>query len=457
MACPKGFDNLRFDKDKTSLDGFLPSAKGRFFLASDKRSKEVEYWDSRSLSVCHVGVDTVKQLYKGMVKKELFDFVSNAYDMNTPRLSIGGYTWKLGSGRWGGYRFSLNNPDLGILVLFGSFYTSEKYEGDHLKIEVSPHFILNKNLTDLQDCIDDFADIFIHMRQYTGVAVHLCVDVQGWQPAVDLDCTLVTRASKVRKYSGQSEMAFERHAIATVYGQGETFTFGGVGSLQFSVYNKSKLIAKNQNVQAYWHTVYSARCIVDGVDADLNVPFDGDDSYQPVFKKEVDVWRIEARFHHSVIAQFALGLNQDLRSFKALGKHLTGLWRYSLNNFRYDASPTYIHPVWQFLRDDIVFNHDDNALIYKRIYKKTDFDMPPSHRVLKILFGLLCSCYRRLKYDFDTAYDYLCQSGVYNALAEMYMSINDWDWDYDANCAEADIRELLLLKLCPLEPLAFES
>ncbi len=457
MATISGLDNLRFDSDKSSIDVFLPSAKGRFFQVSDKRFNAVKCWDSRSLNVCHVGVDTVKQLYKGMVKPDLFKFVSDAYDLESKFINVGGYVWKLGSGRWGGYRFSLNNPDLGVLVLFGSFYTKEKYEGDHLKIELSPHFILNKNLSDLQGCIDEIADIFIHMRQYTGVAVHLCVDVQGWQPPEHLDCQLVTRASKVRKFSGQSEMTFERHAIATVYGQGETFTFGSVSALQFSVYNKSKLIAKNQNVQEYWHTVYAARCIVEGLDFDSNVPFDSDDLYQPVFTKDVDVWRIEARFHHSVIDQFALGLGQDLLSFKSLGKHLTGLWRYALNNFRLDVSPTYIDPVWQFLRDDIVFNHDDNALIYKRVYKKTDFDLPPSDRVLKIVFGLLCSCYRRLQYDFATAYSYLRESGIYHALGDMYMRVNDWDWDYDSNCAENDIRCHLMLKLCPIEPLLFES
>jgi hypothetical protein len=51
----------------------------------------------------------------------------------------------------------------------------------------------------------------------------------------------------------------------------------------------------------------------------------------------------------------------------------------------------------------------------------------------------------------------LVNSGIYQALGDMYMSINEWDWDYDAHCAEFDIRDLLRLKLCPLEPLAFES
>lgn len=446
-------DNLRFDVvvDENFDKHYYESVKGRYF-GKDK-------FDSRSISVCHVGVDTVKQLYKGMVKTELFNFVADAYESGTQRISIGGYSWKLGSGRFGGYRYSLNNPDYGILVLFGSFYTGEKYEGDHLKIELSPHFILSKDVDLLQDWTDEIAEIFIHLWSYSGVAVHLCVDLQGFQPQNDLDSTLVTRARRVRKFSGASEMAFERHAIATVHGQGESFTFGGVGSLQFSVYNKSKLIAKNQNVQEYWHAVYSARCIVEGVDADLNVPFDDndDDFFQPIFKKDVDVWRIEARFHHSVIAQFAMGLNKDFRSFKSISKHLTGLFRYSLQAFRLDSSPTYIHPVWQMLRDDIVFNHDENFIIYQRVYKKTDFDAPLSDRTLKILFGIFCSSLRRLKHSFDSAYERLQNSGFYGALVDFYMRKNEWDWDYDSGSAENDIFVYMRSKFFPAESLAFES
>lgn len=456
MACAKGLDNLRFDFDTGSFDKYHVSEKGRFFGK--------EKWDFRSISVVHVGVDTVKQLYSGMVKQNVFDFVSEAYDAGLQRVTIDGYIWKLGSGRFGGYRYSLNNPDLGILVLFGSFYTESCYEGDHLKIELSPHYILNKGLNDLQDCIDEFADIFIHLRQYTGVAVHLCVDVQGWQPPNDLDYKLVTRAKKVRKFSGESEMTFERHAIATVYGQGETFTFGGAASLQFSVYNKSKLIVKNENVREYWHSVYSACCVVDGED------FHDPESDKPVFKKDVDVWRIESRFHHSVVVQFSLALGEDLRSFRELGKHLTGLWRYSLNNFRLDDSPTYISVVWQFLRDDVEFNHDANSLVYRRVFKKTDFDVPPSERVLKIVFGLLCSCYRKLKYDMEKAFLAFQNCGIYSVFVDMLIDRNSWrlspyqvmsedfgDCYYNHIDAEFDIRHAMELKLFPPEPLALES
>jgi hypothetical protein len=216
------------------------------------------------------------------------------------------------------------------------------------------------------------------------------------------------------------------------------------------------LISKNQNVKEYWHAVYSARCLVPD-DFDDTIPFlegETDAFYMPVFKKDVDVYRLEARFHHSVIAQFAAGLSEDFRSFKQLAKHLTGLWKYALSNFRLDSSPTYVDCVWQFLRDDIEFNHDRNALEYKRVYKKTDFNIPPSDRVLKIVFGLLCSCYRRLKYDIDYAFECLKSSGVYDSLEALYFRLNAWDIEYNWADAQSDIRGVLELKLCPPEPLS---
>ena len=379
-----------------------------------------------------------------MLKLDRYEFVDNAYKAGIYTVNVAGYDWKIASARRGGYHYSLNNQDLGIVVLLGAFHSLPKYEGHHLKIELSPHFILDKHIDLLQACIDEVADVFIHMWQHTAVAVHLCTDVQGWKPPNDLDHRMVTRANKVQKYSGDTDMEFQGHSIATVYGRGDTFTFGGAGSLQFSVYNKTKLIAKNQCVQDYWHSIYSTK----SGSLDLTIT-DEFDSGKLIFDKEVDVFRLEARYHHSVIAQFARGLNEDLRSFKQLAKHLTGLWRYALSNFRFDSSPTYIDCFWQFMRDDIVFNHDRNALEYRRIYKQTDFDALPSDRVLKIVFGLLCSCYRRLKYDLQTAIKGLENSGIYKPLVDLYCRRNDWHLEYGSVDAWQDIAFDLELKLFP--------
>ena len=108
--------------------------------------------------------------------------------------------------------------------MFGSFYTESKYHGHHLKIELSPELILSNEIDEIQDIMDNLAKCFITQVTYTGTAIHICADVQGWLPPDDLDRKMTTKARRIYKASGVSEMAFENHAITTVWGKGETFT-----------------------------------------------------------------------------------------------------------------------------------------------------------------------------------------------------------------------------------------
>ncbi len=448
MARATAKDNLRFEHDPKSFDKKLTRPNGRFFY----NALTGQYWDSQQVSIIHRGVDTVKQLYKGFLKLDIFNELGVAYEEGEKKVSIGGYEWVLGSGRSGGYKYSLNNRDLGVYVLCGSFYHQKpEKEGDHLKIELSPHFILNKDVASLQGCIDEIASIFIHMFTYTGVAIHLCTDIQGWQPSSDLDSRLVCRSRRVVRFTGENEIEYLPSGVSRVYGLAETFTFGAAGSLQFTVYNKTKKIAKDRTQEKFWHEIWAKNCVLDGEYSDP-------DYYLPSFSFSQDVYRIETRFHHSVIKQFALGIGQDLLNFSHLSKHLTALWRYSLTNFRLDASITYVDPFWQYLRDDVFFNHDLQSLVYKRVFKKPDWDLPPSDRTLKIVFGILCGIYRRGKYKLEHAFECFLNSGVAKFYIDMLVSENSWrsvfndegdDVGYGSWCAETDIRDLIEAKLFP--------
>lgn len=441
MATVKGRDNLRASTD-CLMDDKTAEQLGNLFLTPHGE------WDSNSVSIVHHGIDTIKQLYESHIKLDRLEAIESLYNSKNYTIqfrSYEGIDWAITSAQRGGYRYCLNNRELGIVVMLGSIHTDPKYYGHHLKIELSPWFILDKPIDCIQKCIDEIASIFTHDFKPTGVAIHLCADVQGWAVPNDLDHKIVTRAQRIQKYSGAMELQYENHSVATVYGKGETFTFGGAGALQFSIYNKSKLIKKNQNIEEYWHKIYQTKTkLIDNPNSELIEDL-------IIFDKKKEVTRLEARFHHSVIEQFARGLSQDLRSFKQLSKHLTGLWSYAFNNFRLDCSPTYIDPFWQHIRDDIVFNHDKNALDYRRIYKQTDFDSPPSDRILKIIQGLLTSCYRRLKYDLDTAMQGLLKSGIWQQLLELYQRRNEWDIDYTVQDAYEDIRGDLDIKLNPLD------
>ncbi len=391
--CLRSSSNPFFDKQ-------MGIEKGELFQNSDGT-----IFDSSSINVLHNGIDTIKQLYEGLVIDEIFQSIKLAYEDNQNEILINETLWKLGSGRRGGYRYSLNSRDLGIFILFGSFYTETKYNGHHLKIELSPDLILSNKVDDIQQIMDDLAKFFITQLRHTGVAVHICADIQGWDIPDDLDRCMTTKARRVYKASGVSSMEFENHAITTVWGKGETFTFGTVSALQFSVYDKSKEVKKHDKLE-FWESKWN-------IEKDLLIP--------SRYDSEKTVVRLEARFHHSVIAQFARGISQDLRSFKNVSKHLTGLWKYSLDNFRLDSSPTYINSFWQFMRDDLIFHHDLKAIEYKRVFKKALDSSDPSDRSLLICFGQLSSIYAKNKYKFSQASTYLLNSGIFSSLCKMFI------------------------------------
>lgn len=398
-------DNGFFDDELSQSNGEL------FELPSG------DLWNSRNVAVLHNGLDTVKQLYQGLIDKTEYLKVQSAYDSGSGAIvEIGNFQWKVGSGRRGGYRYSLQNKNIGLVILLGSFYLDPVYHGHHLKIECSPNFLLSRSIEDIQGDLDLFASYFISQMGHTGVAVHLCADLQGWECPNDLDFRLTTKAKRVFRRSGISEMEFDHNDLAMVYGKAQSFTFGSVSTLQFAVYDKSKAV-RDKNELELWVPVWSQK---------LNQDF------EPLYDAEKQIFRAEARFHHSVIQQFASGSGFTASNLLDLGPHLSGLWRYALNNFRLDCpretehqNVKYIDPLWQFLRDDLQFHHEQKLDIdYKRLYKAPDNDGAPNERTIMICFGQLASIYGRNGYTASKASQYLMSSGIWVNLVELYRKRN---------------------------------
>jgi len=391
---PRITNNWLFDEETAAKCGeiFITSAGG--------------HWHSSSVTVLHNDVDTVKQLYSGLVIKESLDMLIKAYDANTQEIEIDGTLWRLGSGRRGGYRYSLNSRERGLVILVGSFYCLPEFNGHHLKIETSPCFTLDRTVDEIQAELDRVAKLFITQLAYTGCAVHFCADVQGWDCPHDLDYRITARAKRVMRHSGISTFEYNGSDIAMSYGKGQSFLFGTASSLQFAVYDKTKAV-KDKGEEHLWPKIWEAK---------RNAEFES--AYDP----EQTVWRIEARAHHSVVEQFARGINAQLKSFKAVSEHLTGLWQYALNNFRLDADKNYIDPFWQYLRDDLIFYHDAKAIEYKRVYKSTDQNPTPSDRAVMVCFGQLCSLYAKNQFSLAKASNCLVNSGIWANLCSIYTS-----------------------------------
>lgn len=317
--------------------------------------------DLSAVRLLRCGVDTVRQLYRGMIRPEIMAL----FDKPGTLVDFAGQRWHSGRvGRDSGYQYKLQNADLGIILLVKNFNATLENVGPHLKIEVSPHTIDNLSPERLQARLDFYASELMTHVQVNQCAVHLALDLQGWEPSDDLVQNMHCRARAMRDISGIKELNWTLESAT--YGRGQSYIFGSVSGVQLAIYNKT-LQARATDKLDYWESVWRRRDSFDDQDPD---------NYNPA----QPVWRVELRFHHSVIQQFASGSLDvktgkliDTRTFEAFAGHLDGLWRYGLGQFKLLDRPGYFAPIWTLFREDVRVDLPVDSLLddteYKRYYK----------------------------------------------------------------------------------------
>ncbi|EIU1686678.1 TPA: hypothetical protein L5650_000555 [Pseudomonas aeruginosa] len=334
------------------------SPEGRLFF-DDKLAK---FTDLSGVRLLRCGVDTVRQLYNGMIRLEVMALFDEPEDI----VEFAGYQWVKGRvGRDSGYQYRLQNADTGLILLIKNHNVKLENIGPHLKIEVSPHALDGADPATLQDMLDDLASAVLAHCETNQCAVHLALDVQGWTPSADIVERMRCRSTRVRQISGIDRIEF--HGNASVYGRGETFMFGSANGMQLCIYNKT-LQARATDKLDYWSNVW----------ASLNGdPFgDGEPAYNP----EETVWRIEFRFHHSIVQQFSEGSKLSsgevigCRTYAGLCPHLQGLWEYACDSFRLLLKdPKWYDPFWSLITLDTKVQVEADPLIerteYRRYYK----------------------------------------------------------------------------------------
>lgn len=345
------------DFHRIDIETGAENPESRLFVDPSK----VGFIDLNHIRLLRCGVDTVRQLYRGLIRPEIMALFEHPGTL----VNFAGERWHSGRvGKDSGYQYKLQNADLGFVLLVKNFNAKLDAIGPHLKIEVSPHAIDNLSPERLQQRLDHYAAHVLTNVERNQCAVHLALDVQGWEPPVDLVARMHCRARNHRDISGINEISWATKS--SVYGRGETSMFGSAGGIQLCIYNKTEQARATDKLD-YWETVWKRRDSFDEGDPQ---------NYNP----EQDVWRVELRYHHSIIQQFASG-SIDVRtgalietdSFAAFAGHLDGLWRYGLGQFKLLIRPGYFDPAWTLMRDDVTVDLPVDSLLdetnYKRHYK----------------------------------------------------------------------------------------
>jgi hypothetical protein len=393
MSVSKLFDRF-FRNPKGELEA---NPNGNIFL------KNKTQWNSDQVCVLHAGVDTVKQLYGGLIDHEVYQQIKDRFAVGYGQffdlVGAGGepVPFMVSSGKKGGYRYTLLNQDLGVIILIGSVYAQENLNASHLKIELSPHLIFQHSVDELQTMMDAFAKQLMTQVQPVGVALHLCCDIQGFDVPLDLDLQLTTKARRKISRTGMTEFNISDHSAK--YGGAQSFLFGRADQLQFSAYRKD-IQARETDKMHFWGQVWA-----NAVDSDL----------EPVYRADEAVWRFEMRFHHTIIDELAREQDVEIKSFRQAMSYIRGLWQYAmLKSYRLDLSKDMIHPAWQFMAESIHVRANEHAPIFTKRAKKKPGE--GNQKNVCLAYGNLISIYARNRYPVRYALRCLRESGLWRDL-----------------------------------------
>jgi hypothetical protein len=319
-----------------------------------------EKYDLSRVRFLHSGVDTVKQLFKCLLKSDVLEEISKFYESGFDKpIEIEGREFLISkSSKKAGYQWILRNLDEGYTVLIKSFYAQDDLHASHIKIEVSPRTISLFTPAALSAELIKLAKLFGTQIEEHAIAAHIAVDLKGFELPDDFEYKLATKAKRQMRHLGISDMTLGINETTVVHGDRQTFTFGSASSLQFQLYDKVTEAIKTDKI-SFWEKKWSQTPSVE-------------DCFKSEYEPGDSVKRLEMRFHHSVIQEFCNGTKDEageyirIKNFEDLAKHLTALWRYALNNFRLQHSTSYIHPVWQLLIEDVRIFAPSPDLMYVR-------------------------------------------------------------------------------------------
>jgi len=343
-------------------DKLIWNRDGRLF--TKPQGYGIQSHDLSDVKILSRHVDTYKQMYSGLLNSTSYQTIREHVETNPDKpLKLRTFTFKVSrSGSKSGYRFILKNLDLGVVILYGSFYkkindfTNQTDEPcNQLKIECSPHLLVSQTARNTQKLLDNIAHLLLKDYEPIKPSIHLAVDFQGWQIPDDFEKRFVCRSTNIRRYNSMDKLDMSLNTFVARYGRGQSIMWGSNNSLQGIIYNKIDE-AQTKGKKDFWQTVWRNK----------NNGYDD---------KQI-VNRIEFRFSPDMIKQISDylqdsgSINYPITNFVEINKLLTSLFVFALTKQRLNSSSRYIDPFWQLLMQDVLFN-DQPVLDIKRKYTKS--------------------------------------------------------------------------------------
>lgn len=396
-----------FHSDRFCSFNYTEEEKGRVFVCT-KFQEELT-----NIKILLSSVDTVRQLYRGSLDSEWLEKIDNLYEESRNHTQvihdINGFDFVVRPGGASGYKYRLQNNELGLICFVKTHFQVPERTGSHLKIECSPKLLLTTSPEEVQSYMDGIATLLLSEDfYYAGLSLHLAMDIQGYTPRQDFSSALICRSQRRSTFDGIDRAEIDLASVAATYGAKETMTFGSVNALQLSHYNKSKEVIKSDKrdfMNAAWSGELSGNFTPAQV---LYDPADG------------DVWRLEARFSHHVLNQFDEGFQtlpgqplKDLRmkSYVDAFSHLKALWLYALEQFQLPYQDTkFYDPCWTLFAQDADFNQHHGDVIYKRVQKEPGID---NARNVALALGNILSIHARHGFTTAKSLDFLRNSGIW--------------------------------------------
>lgn len=374
------------------------------------------FTDLSDVNIVGCSVDTIRQLFFGVPDVGMVDLLNTLiankqefYQHNR----LGNTQWHISKmGKAARYRFKFQSNQQGIVILFGSYYEKLDAPGQHLKIELSPHFISNNSIDSIwsrmyHDHLDiGIAGLFLSKPEPRGCAVHMALDYQGYTFGDDFLENLSTSTRTIRTYDSLSEIDLSNlsDAVASYGGKSveKNYLIGRASSFQVCMYDKTKECIKSDKKDYFQHewSVFSMG------------------TYEP----EKKVRRIELRFHHSVIREIGQGLEKSLEAWPDVVQHLTDIWRYGMTLTRYklpNSSTQYCHPIWQLFYQDAEFYLPSNGV---RVYRQKKQSTDPIAKNISLLVGNLITLCARQGMNTNQVMSQLKRLSCYSQIASYYRS-----------------------------------